>query len=180
MVHLEHYQPYGTGKTWTRHLRCTVSRLSASGPTHDDVAFAQSQSWTSSRKLGPISSSQKSVNSSGSHEPANLPNHPQPQRRSRNKNVHPDHMKQVMAFMGHRHLLHTPIFPLIRSPLLYIAPHFTNASLHHNSLPLTLRIALYRQQDNLPQNMLQQISRMVPPITCENREKIVLKNASCN
>ncbi len=146
-----------------------VALLTTTSPTH------QSQSWTCGRTPGPISSSQNSVsNSSSSHEPAKMPNHPHPQTRSRDATVHPDHTKQVTVFMGHRHLLSTPTLPLIRLPLLSITPQdFTNASLRHtqNSRHLTLKIALSSQQDNSSQNVLRQILRYdVPNNTSKQNE----------
>ena len=130
----------------------------------------QSQTWTTSRTLWPVSKRQKSVynSSSGSHVPDKMPNHLHLQMRRRNKTVHPDLTKQVTVFTGGRCLLAMPMIPLIRSPLLYIAPqHFTYAPLRHalNSHHPTLRIALWWQQYSLLQYMLWPISRHDAPIT---------------
>ena len=82
----------------------------------------QSHFGTSGRTSGPISSRQKSVyNSFGSHLPAKIPIHLHPYTRSRNKTVHPDHRKQVTIFTGRRHLSN-PTPPLIRAPVMSIAP----------------------------------------------------------
>ena len=105
----------GITKTWTDHWRCSVSRdegprLGASGPTHDDVAYAPKSIldiW-SGRTPESISSSQKSTyNNSGSHVPAETPNHLHPQTRSINEKAHPDHTKQVAVLIRRRHILST-------------------------------------------------------------------------
>ena len=126
--------------------------LSASGPTDYNVVCAP-KSWTLGRKPGPMCSSQNSVYSSSvSHMPAKTPNWLHPQTRNRNETIHPDQIKQLTVFTWRMHLLFTPTLPLIRSPLLSIAPQdFDNTSLRHtqNSIQLTLTIALCWKQDAL-------------------------------
>ena len=65
------------------------SRQDLSGPHGDPMNLAiwdRSQSWTSGRTSGPISSSQKSHKSC-----AKTPNHLHPKKRSRDETVHPGH-----------------------------------------------------------------------------------------